>query len=247
MKNARAFLGKEGFLFDKKPNQIDKLFLREFSPDEAIRIRAIWAGIHAHNLQSTALYSLPKTEKQANILWSYDRSRYVATFEWLLAEIEHWRPTSIVDMGCGSGTFLKFVRANYPHLTLKGIEYEQSLASIARCASQLDVDASDYLSGGQIDRRYDAIVCNFGFDLARFSPSTTPHSIQEIGGSRFCPGCSNDFADQFDEYFKCWGAWVSEDAKIFLTGRLPNFGFVRGVIIAAAKNGWGNNLIGHFI
>lgn len=238
MINARAFLGKEGFVFDKKPSQIDRLFLKEFSSENADAIREIWEAIHHYGAATTKLYKVPKTAKQANILWSYDRARYVATFDWLQSELAHWQPDSIVEMGCGSGNFLRFVRANFPQMRLKGVDVEETLVAIAKSTSDIDVDALDYLSASPTDGKFAAVLCNFGFDLSRFSPSTTPHSTEQIGQSPFCRGCSDDFASQFDEYVKCWRAWGSSDAKLLLTGRLPSFGHVRGAILAAAAHGW---------
>lgn len=238
MINARAFLGKEGFVFGKSPAQIDRLFLKQFSSDETARIQGIWQTMHIEGASPAALYGVPKTSKQANILWSLDRARYVASFDWLAAEVGHWQPISIVEMGCGSGNLLRFLSANFPEIRLKGIDAERSLVAISKAASNIDVVAFDYLDAAPAKPDFDVIICNFGFDLARFEPSTTPHSIERIGQSQICPRCSNDFSAQFSGYMKSWRAWGNESAKLFLFGRLPNFGYTRGVIIAAAENGW---------
>ncbi|WP_031212450.1 class I SAM-dependent methyltransferase [Mesorhizobium sp. L2C084A000] len=203
---ARAFLGKEGFVFDKKPGQLDRLFLKEFSPEDAADIRRTWEAIHLGGIPSTVLYQLPRTARQANILFSQDRARYVATFDWLQSEIAHWRPQSIVEMGCGTGTFLRFVRTNFPGTRLKGVDAEEALVAISRTVSDIDVKALDYLSAAADDEKCEVVVCNFGFDLSRFRSSTTPHTIETIGRSAFCPGCSDDFAAQFEEYIRNWRA-----------------------------------------
>ena len=141
-------------------------------------------------------------------------------------------------MGCGTGNLLRFLRANFTEVKLRGLEEEASLVTIAQAAaSDIPVTKTDYLNAVP-DHQYDAVICNFGFDLHRFTPSRTPHSDETIGETTFFPGCSNDFATQFSAYVGSWRAWGTAKAELFLTGRLPNFTYTRAVILAAADHGW---------
>ncbi|TIL33925.1 class I SAM-dependent methyltransferase [Mesorhizobium sp.] len=237
MINSRAFLAKEGFIFDKKYHQIDRLFLKQFSAEEALEIRWMWQRIHSKESATTILYRLPKTSRQANTLWSYDRARYVETFNWLFAEIAHLKPRSAIEMGCGSGTLLRFLQANFPELKVMGIDAAPNFVEIAR-SSGVRAEVGDYRKIPAGNEGFDVVICNFGFDLADFEASIKPHSIEEIGTSRFCPGCSDDFRAWFADYVATWRSWGGKHARLLLTGRLPNFGYHRGVILAAADYGW---------
>jgi trans-aconitate methyltransferase len=103
-----------------------------------------------------------KLLKQANILWSYDRARYLATFDWVHAQLVRSRPASAIEMGCGTGNLLRFMRANFPDMALRGLEEEPSLAAIAKLASDIPVTETNYLNA-KPDRSYDAVICNSGF------------------------------------------------------------------------------------
>ncbi|HEY8594660.1 MAG TPA: hypothetical protein VIL84_05415 [Devosiaceae bacterium] len=63
MIGARGFLKGEGFDFDKKAHQIDRVFLKLFSKEEADEIRGIWQQIQIMRASPTKLYAVPRTLK----------------------------------------------------------------------------------------------------------------------------------------------------------------------------------------
>lgn len=237
MIGVRGFLKREGFDFDKKAHQIDRAFLKLFSKKDADEIRGIWEQIHMLGASPTKLYAMPRTLEQAHLLMSYDRERYLAGFEWLGKRVEALKLSSVLEVGTGTGVLLRYLAANFPDVRLEGIDLESSLVGAAPADPRVSLLVGDYLEM-EARSEFDLVICNFGFDSDRFPKSKTPHSIAQVGGSQFCPGCSDDLAGHLQQYFRAWRRWTHQDGTLLLTGRISSFGFLRAVVIAASAEGW---------
>lgn len=243
MVGVRGFLKREGFDFDKKPHQIDRAFLRLFSPTDADRIRGIWDEINMFGASATKLYAVPKTLQQAHLLMSYDRERYLVGFDWIRERVAALAPERVLEVGTGTGVLLRYLAVNFPSVAYRGIDLEASLIGSAPPQEGIDLVVGDYL---QMEASPDAdlVICNFGFDNDRFPDSTTPHSLDQVGESKFCPGCSDDLARHLDSYFQAWRRWAKPDASLLVVGRISSFGFLRAVALAANSAGWHLDLDG---
>jgi len=233
----RAFLKSLGFALDKRPHQIDRLLLKSLSPGDAEALRMIWSTRNAGFSDGLGTYLIPKTLKQAALQFSYDWPRAVATMDWFDEVVRRLGPTSIVEMGCGAGFLLGFLRNRDPGVHLQGVDAARNLVDIGAALSGNALIAGDYLTA-KPDRAYDLIVCDFGFDMARFKPSTTPHSIAACAGAQYCPGCSDDLKVQFDAYLRAWRRWSHAGSHLAVAGRLSNFGMLRAFVLAAFDAGW---------
>lgn len=233
----RKHLKENGFILDKKPHQIDKILLNSFPKPEQEKLKAIWALMHGGVSNGLGMYSIPKTSKQAAILFSYDWTRTVASNAWSASIVSELRPQSIIEMGCGAGFLLDYLSVKHTQIRMQGIDSASNLIAIAseRLGQQLIV--GDYLSD-QPDTLYDLILCDFGFDLANFKPSTIPHSTANCGDSTFCPGCSDDVKNQMDFYMNAWRNWGNSKSHLALTGRIKDFGWLKGVFLSALECGW---------
>ena len=237
MIGVRGFLKREGFDFDKKPEQIDRAFLKLFSRQAAEDIRGTWAQIHMLGGSPTKLYAFPSTLEQAHLLMSYDRDRYLVGFDWIAKGVEAIKPESILEVGTGTGVLLRYLAANFPDVRYQGIDIEAGLIGAAPAHDRISLVAGDYLTM-EAEPDFDLVVCNFGFDSDRFPESKTPHSVAQVGSSQYCPGCSDDLATHMRAYFRAWRAWAKDDASLLLAGRISSFGFLRAVAIAACSAGW---------
>jgi SAM-dependent methyltransferase len=233
----RGFLKREGFDFDKKYHQIDKAFLKLFSKLEADGIQEIWNQMNLFGTGHTKLYSVPKTLEQAHLLMSYDRDRYLAGFEWLRARVEALKPKSVLEVGTGTGVLLRYLAANFPSIRYRGIDAEAALVNAAPAQDGVKLVVGDYLAV-EAKPEFDLVICNFGFDSERFPASKTPHSVEQIGSSKFCPGCSDDLAEYLQAYFRAWRQWATDDASLLLTGRIGDFGYLRAIALASQDQGW---------
>lgn len=237
----RAFLKSLGFILDKKPHQIDRLLLKSLSPEDAAALQLVWSSRNAGYSHGLGQYLIPKTLKQAALQFSYDWSRVVATMEWFDQVVRKLGPNSIVEMGCGAGFLQSFLRSQHPAIDFQGVDAAKNLVAIGSELSGGTLVAEDYLLA-EPDRTYDLVLCDCGFDMARFKPSTTPHSITTCADAQFCPGCSNDLKEQFDTYLRAWRRWGHAGGYLAVTGWLTNFGQLRAFVLAAVDAGWSLSL-----
>ena len=233
----RAFLKSLGFATDKRPHQIDNALLLSLNASDRDRLRSIWAVRNAGLGDGLEMYGVPKTSKQAALLFSYDWPRAAATMAWFAEVVVSRAPRSVTEMGCGAGFLLAYLKRLSASVEFSGIEEMDNLAQIARDLAGANVIAGDYLAM-QPTHQSEMLLCDFGFDLSRLAPSDRPHGIADIAGQEFCPNCSDDMKVQLDDYMRAWRRWGTDDAWFALAGRVGNFGVLRAFVLAANDANW---------
>lgn len=234
----RAFLKKNGFVFEKKPHQLDKIFLNSFSETEQSKINETWKVRNAINSSSpTDLYRMPNNKKQAALLLSQDANRILATMKWFDQIINNSIPKKVMEMGCGAGFLLSYLSQKFPDIEFSGIEKENNLASIAADLLNKKVFSGSYLEIPSIDT-FDLIICDFGYDKSDFKLSGAPHPTVEIEGHIYCSKCCDYLTKQFLEYLQAWRNWSHPNTSLAFTGRLSNFQEYRAFVLAAYECGW---------
>ncbi len=232
------FLKSIGFGLDEKPHELDRKLLKSFPSEDRHTLREIWAARDfGSSLSLRDMYELPKTRKQAALLFSHDWPRVNASMKWFNDVVLKLAPKSIVEMGCGAGFLLKFIQGGHPDIRLQGVDAARNLIAIAS-----ELCGSSFMSGDysevQPDQKYDLIVCDFGFDLARFTESSTPHTTASVGDFQYCPGCSNDLKQEFDHYTQAWRSWAHDSSYLAVAGRIGHFGMLRAFVLSAQDVGW---------
>lgn len=86
---------------------------------------------------------------------------YIATIVFLLDQIEKFKPTSLIDIGCGDGRLSREIHRRFPLMELKGIDYSLRAITLAKAMNQ-DLSGLQY---EQIDitkvptlNKYDAAI-----------------------------------------------------------------------------------------
>ena len=233
----RAYLKATGFLLDNKPRRIDVALLKSLDPSSRSQLEEIWTFRNMGLSDGLDAYKVPQTAAQAALLFSHDWPRAAATINWFAELVGLVSPSSIVEMGCGAGFLLGYLRAAYPGIKLQGIDSAPNLASIASGLTDRPIIAGDYRSL-RPDDAYDFVVCDFGFDLARYAQSTRPHTLTRIGAQEFCVNCSDDMAEEFTADIRAWRMWASPKAPLALAGRIGGFGLLRALMVAARSVDW---------
>jgi hypothetical protein len=161
--------------------------------------------------------------------------------EWFDEAIRLIAPTTVVEMGSGAGFLLAYLQGRYPAVRFQGVDAASNLVEVGSQLLGKALIAGDYLTV-PADVAYDLVICDFGFDMGRLRPSTTPHTIESVAGVPYCPGCSNDLKPQFDAYFRAWRRWVRPSGHLAIAGRFANFGMLRALVLSASDAGWKPNL-----
>ncbi len=144
--------------------------------------------------------------------------------------LRSWKPESIIDIGCGSGKFLSYVKQELPIQKSFGVDLSETMIARAK-AEGLDVEVADICS---INRRFDTATAIFDVlnyldsaELQRFLGCV--ETLLEPGGV-FLADINTLFG--FEEVAP--GSLVRRDEKTFL------------VLESVFENGWLKTYIDYF-
>src|SRR6476659_7543733 len=88
------FLKSIGFALDEKPHQLDRMLLKSLTMEDRRRLREIWASRDLGSSSSLLdMYRLPKTRKQAALLFSHDWPRSNASMKWFDQVVREMMPS----------------------------------------------------------------------------------------------------------------------------------------------------------
>lgn len=234
----RSFLKKIGLQFDKSPEALNRAFLKSFAPEHRSLVEDTLFNFQMGIANVRDIYSLPQTDQQLTLLVSHDANRMVASIGWIKAVVDDLAPASIFEVGCGGGYLLRYLRKLNPHVTLGGIDRQDNFTRILEnCDANIVVLCGDVFST-EPSADYELIVCDFGWDNHDIPHSKTPHSVAEIAGQSFCPGCSDDLIPHYRDMLAAWKKWGTEGAKLAVTGRLMDVTELRAFVLAAQLNDW---------
>lgn len=230
----RAFLKKLGFQFHKKPTALDRAFLMSLPVEVRDEVEDIWVRLHSGFAHISELYSVPQNEKQASLLFSHDASRAISTMSWFANVVENQKPQDVLEVGCGAGYLLRFLRNRFPETKFSGIDRQENLLAIAAVDTALNLHASSY-EQATTKKCYDLIICDFGWDNQDIPESQKPHSSADIAGALYCPGCSDDQIPFFSTLLDQFSRFLNEYGQIAIVGRFPHIGSIRALYLAAEK------------
>jgi SAM-dependent methyltransferase len=140
---ARAFLKGEGFEFGLRPDRLRERLMRQLDVAQRKQLDDL-ALLDDGPVRSHGLYNLPNTLRQAHLLFSNDADRTAVSFDWL-AEVATYSNGAVIDLGSGSGAFLRLLAARGNAQPLLGIDSSPSLVEIATNNSAGAPNAQFYL------------------------------------------------------------------------------------------------------
>lgn len=140
----RAFLKKLGLVFDKKSTALDNALLKALDEDGQNALRSAWTNIHVYNGSTNQLYQIPKTQKQAALLFSYDSTRILYSLTWVNKVVKRLNPGSIIEYGCGAGFQLQYINHCFPNITMIGIDKNENLLNTIPARNHIQTSALDY-------------------------------------------------------------------------------------------------------
>jgi len=234
---SRAFLKHIGLQFDKTPKALNRSFINSYHPCEREGIQYTWTALQSGMATISALYRLPRNDKQASLLFSHDARRLASSLAWYGELAKRLQPRSVIEFGCGAGFLLRYLDHLTPNLRLAGIDREEKLVEITKRHIDGELLAGDYHDINPFGK-FDLLVCDFGWDSHDMPQSNSPHSTSDIAGQPYCPGCSDDVVPFFQNLFHAWSSWTHETSRIAVVGRLADVGQIRACVLGAGRLGW---------
>ena len=234
----KAFLKTMGLQKNLKTKQLDNRLLISLDDEGKTKLEEVWEQKYYGFASMLDLYSIPKTLKQACLLFSHDYSRIEKSMEWTTQKVLLLKSESILEMGCGFGLLIKFLQTKDPNLRLAGIDQASNLVSIGTELTGIDLIAGNYLEL-KPNSSYDTIISDFGFDLEDIKLPDSEHEIVEIGDVSICINCCRDFKEKFTPYIKSWRKWGNKNSNLIMTGRLTrNHSYILATLEVANEYNW---------
>lgn len=237
----KIFLKKIGFLPNTNHTQLDNRLLKSLSTEEQITLKKVWEDNYYGVGKSLNLYSIPQNLKQACLLFSHDYNRIEKSLNWIANEIMSSNVKSAMEMGCGFGILLKFLKEIKPEADFMGIDYASNLVKIGRELTDIDLIDGSYLDL-KPTLQYDTIICDFGFDMDNLKIPNRDCQNNKIGNIEYCINCTNDFKKAFFPYINSWKKWSSDQSQLIITGRMSaNRSFMLAFLELCNEHGWNLN------
>lgn len=240
---ARAFLKAEGFEFGLKPDRLLDRLRRHLDIEQLDQLDSL-ALLDEGPVRSKALYNLPKTLRQAHLLFSSDADRTVASFDWL-AEVAAKADGAILDLGSGSGAFLRFLAARGKKQTLLGIDSSRSLVEIA-VRSSIDVPnvefrLQDFSLAGALDHQFEIVTSACALDwtgLENVRGDDIPIDLCLPGQFVLSPGVKSRVAEASEELLINIRRIVMPGGRLAMVERMKTFQEFIAFLSIAAEAGW---------
>ena len=235
----RAFLKNNGFIFEKKPLSIERALHKSLDDYGKEKLENMWemAKIGLHEPQST-MY-LPQTPIQAAKLFSHDANRSVASMTWISKTLSALQPGTILELGCGAGFLLGYLKSIHSEFNYTGLEILGNLAKIASEVSSVKIYNQDY-AAASINQKFDYLICDFGWNSTDVNDGPAPHDMQKFEGLEYCAGCSSAAEESYSKIINCWKNLLADGGSIIVTGRIPSFGYIKAFLNAANESGLSN-------
>ena len=234
----RSFLKKMGLQRDASVLQLDNRLMNSLNDDGKIELEDVWRSRWEGGFSSMLdMYLVPKNLKQAALLFSQDYSRTEESMKWVSEKVLSLKPKSIVEMGCGCGLLLKYLKTKNPEIVIMGIDQASNLIDIGTKLTGVKLISGNYLNI-QPKTSYDTIVCDFGFDSQDYEIPNSPHKYIDIGDVSICINCSNAYKKSFSPYIGSWRKWGNDNSSLILTGRITNPAIILAILKIANSLGW---------
>ena len=238
--NVDKYLKSIGLLGQVKHAQLDKRLLLSLNDNERTNLYIAWEKMRSDG--PVDLYSIPKTLRQASLLFSVDYYRIKASIEWISKQLKFLDTKSVVDVGCGYGILISFLQKKFPNLNFMGVDKQENLIKIGSSLTGVELICADY-SKFESKYKYDTIICDFGFDLSDLQLPDTPHSSSEIEGIVYCPGCYKDFKEKLHPFMVGWRKWGGLQPDLIMTGRMTaNNSYLLATLKVASDLNWRLNM-----
>ncbi|MBM1169929.1 class I SAM-dependent methyltransferase [Microvirga arabica] len=174
-------------------------------------------------------YRLPRSPKEAHMLFGMDAPRVLKTFLKVLAILPSVAPfRTIVDLGAGTGSLARLISQDWPDCRIICTERERNLVDIGRAASKefpnIEFVEADHCSLPETGVSGDVLISVIGFDL-----------VPQTSNAASAPS-------QVEGIFKAWHEISEADAKLICIARIPTPDALRSFLSEANRAGWAVDL-----
>jgi hypothetical protein len=194
-------------------------------------------------LQVVSPYAIPRTYKEAALLFSFDGIVAPATSAKMLEVLKPYLVSGmkVADMGCGIGALVSWMALRYSDIYFQGIDAAENLISAASSRFKypnLNFSIANYTSLLPHPEEFDLIFSIFGLECG-FGES--PRFGIDLHTMRGSPGYQK-VAGEALPVLVSWRESVKLGSKLFILIRASGPERMLPVLDVAAKSGWKWNM-----
>jgi SAM-dependent methyltransferase len=232
----RSFMAAEGFLFDTPPKKVEKKLAVRMGAESYKNFCNVADAMRASEVGISELYRCVENLSDAHLLFSHQSDVSADIYAAIAAALLQLRPTpsSILDCGCGTGIFTRWLAQTFQDARIVGTDREKHFIQMAsQRPSKAKYEVWSYGDALADDERFDALVSCLGIDL--------PH-IDD-------PQLENDQSWRTSEHYRerlvyltpvlrSWRARVEDGATLITAFRISGPAEFLPLVDAATTAGW---------
>lgn len=220
--------------------RLDDLYMKSMENDERrAHLYRVWrTSVEEGRIEQQ--YLIPRTLRQASLLFSHDRSRILATTAWFRDLVARSSAETVIDAGCGHGTLVRILAEDDGSRSVIGVDQAENLIRVGEEASRRLPNACFVCAefkDWQPPAPVELVVSNMGLDLHYSRPHLAPNELNPTGLA-----LSERYLAQWDaDVGPCltsWRMWVDVGGCLAVVMRLNSVEATAAFLKSAAKAGW---------
>ncbi len=236
-----TFLRGDGYRLNISPEDAKGQMQEVFSSDTMQRFQTLMTIGKDRPYTSEELYSVPAALAEASLLFSPMSHVLSACGQQLYRTMQgHLSPgIQVADMGCGIGSWLRWMAEHHPNVGFVGFDRHQGLLQIASETNQLgncQFVECEYADLSKAYGQFDVVASLLGVD---FEPKPFPPSRDDLAASSPSEQAITRFYQRaFASALAGWRRVLQPKGCVMAVLRLPCFEAWYGCLAAAYSEGF---------
>lgn len=232
----RSFMASEGYLFDTPLKKIERKLAAHMGKEEYDHYCDVADQMRAGEVGIAELYRCVNSLAPAHLLFSHQASLSMDVYAAMAAALSELNPApeSILDCGCGTGVFTRWLAEHFPAAQVTGCDREEHFVRIAsERQSTANFRAWNYEASTPSPTLFEALIACLGIDF----PHVDYPQLEDGHSWR----SSNHYRERLaylTPIFRAWRSCAVDEGMLLTILRVPGPDEFLPLIDAATTAGW---------
>lgn len=232
----RSFMTSEEFLFDTSPKKIEKKLAAYMGKERYESYCDVAGQMRAGEVGIAELYRCMDSLTSAHVLFSHQTNVSLDIYAAMVAALSRLEPApeSILDCGCGTGVFARWLAEHFPAAQVTGCDRAEHFVRVAsERQSAADFQVWSYEAGAPTPTLFDALIACLGIDF----PNVDYPQLEDGHSWR----SSNHYRERvayLTPIFRAWRSCAVDKGVLLTILRVPGPEELLPLIDAATTAGW---------
>lgn len=229
------FLAQEGYHLGFSPKDVRNKMKEIFSTPSLQRFESLLQKNRPYTHEE--LYSVVDNLAEASLLFSPQASSRAGQTLYEILQQLSCAEMQIADMGCGVGSWMRWVASIDPHRDIVGFDRHAKLLEIAKRSGPGTYQRVEYENLSTLHGAFDILCSLLGID---FTPP--PTLFEKISGVEFPDtAMTRYFTQTFASVFSSWKRVLKPGGVLLTAFSLPSFEAWYSALLGASKAGFALN------